>query len=75
MNPQLYLATDGRVVMLTFNWEHASDFAHKYRGAAITSMSTWDEMKFAMGRLTPEQNEKLLVDRTVVYYSTTQGVM
>jgi hypothetical protein len=75
MNPKLYLATDGRVSMMTFNWENASDFAHKYDGAAVTSVSSWDEMKLLMGFLTPEQNEKLLVERTVVYYPNTQGVM
>jgi hypothetical protein len=59
--------------MMTFNWEDASDFAHKYHGAAVTSVSSWDDMKLEMGFLTPEQNETLLVERTVYYTPNTQG--
>jgi len=73
MIPSLYLATNGRVSMMTFNWENASDFAHKYENTAVTSVSSWDEMKFAMGFLTPEQNETLLMERTVYYTPNTQG--
>jgi hypothetical protein len=73
MIPSLYLATNGQVSMMTFNWENASDFAHKYENTAVTSVSSWDEMKFAMGFLTPEQNETLLMERTVYYTPNTQG--
>jgi hypothetical protein len=73
MNQKLFLATNGQVSMMTFNWEDASDFAHKYHGAAVTSVSSWDDMKLEMGFLTPEQNETLLVERTVYYTPNTQG--
>lgn len=73
MIPSLYLATNGQTSMMTFEWENVSDFTHKYQNTEVKSVSTWDEMKFHMGKLTPEQNETLLMERTVYYTPNTQG--
>jgi hypothetical protein len=56
----------GDISMMSFDKDIASEFALTHN-TEVTSVSTWDDMKLEMGFLTPEQNETLLVERTVVY--------
>ena len=56
----------GDTSMMSFDKDIASEFSLTHN-TEVTSVSTWDDMKLEMGFLTPEQNETLLVERTVVY--------
>jgi hypothetical protein len=58
----------GDTSMMSFDKDIASEFALTHN-TEVTSVSTWDHIGDVneMGFLTPEQNETLLVERTVVY--------
>jgi hypothetical protein len=73
MIPSLYIVTNGDRSVMTFDENVSANFANTYAGSSIRTVSTWDEMKFEMGFLSPEQNETLLVERTVYYTPNTQG--
>lgn len=78
MIPKLYTVTAGLRAVMTFDEDVAKKFARDYFKTSevdIKEASTWDEMKLEMGSLTPEQNETLLMERTLYYTTLPQGTM